>query len=129
MAGGWFFLALSESFEISNQKYQLPGLGSFLSLSYQTQDYRSFMYGLATMALMIIGVDFVLWKPLTVWIGKFAESPNSAVAPKSLFVSLLQKADITDSLKKHLFNFKILHDASLSFLFKRRKLRIAQILK
>ena len=99
MAGGWFFLTLSESFEIANQRYQLPGLGSFLAITYKNQDFTAFSYGIGALVILIMGVDFILFRPLTVWVSKFSESESQDDA-RSLFVTLLQKAESFTHLQK-----------------------------
>ena len=33
MAGGWFFLMISEAFELGDKDFRLPGLGSYMSVA------------------------------------------------------------------------------------------------
>ena len=33
MAGGWFFLMISESFKLGDKDFRLPGIGSYMSVA------------------------------------------------------------------------------------------------
>ena len=33
MAGGWFFLTITEAFQLGDQDFRLPGLGSYMSVA------------------------------------------------------------------------------------------------
>ena len=33
MAGGWFFLMISEAFELGDKDFRLPGIGSYMSVA------------------------------------------------------------------------------------------------
>ena len=54
MAGGWFFLMVTEAFAVGSQNYQVPGLGSYIAMS-----------------IVILAVDRLIWWPLVVWSRKF----------------------------------------------------------
>jgi len=38
MAGGWFFLMVSEAFVLGDHDFRLPGLGSYMSLAIERGD-------------------------------------------------------------------------------------------
>src|SRR5205823_5023100 len=38
MAGGWFFLMISESFQLGEHDFRLPGLGSYMSMAVEKGD-------------------------------------------------------------------------------------------
>ncbi len=86
MAGGWFFIATSETFD----KYKLPGLGSYMS---DAQDSGNKIHQLAAviaMVLMIVGLDQLLWRPIVVWSERFKlEDISSGDPPRSWVVDLL----------------------------------------
>lgn len=97
MAGGWFFLTLCEGFVLGDKSYRLPGLGSFLSLTFEKQQYSSFIAGLSCLIIMVWGVDFLLWRPLIAWSAQYRESPeqDSGTGERSLFLNLLRRSHIT----------------------------------
>lgn len=76
MAGGWFFLTLCESFVLAERKYKLPGLGSYLHETYLSGNMQSFVWGLLTLAGLVVGCDFLIWKPLVAWVGRYADDPS-----------------------------------------------------
>ncbi|KAA8498489.1 Taurine transport system permease protein TauC [Porphyridium purpureum] len=71
VAGGWFFLISIESFELGAEKFQLPGLGSFLAHAADVSDFRAVGYGLAVVICIIIVTDVLLWQPLIAWSERF----------------------------------------------------------
>ncbi len=71
MAGGWFFLTITEASTIGNQNYRVPGLGSYMSVANERGDVRAVVYGIVAMSLVIIVVDRLIWGPLVRWSRKF----------------------------------------------------------
>ncbi|MBI1840197.1 MAG: ABC transporter permease subunit [Verrucomicrobia bacterium] len=71
MAGGWFFLTVSESFVLGEHDYRLPGLGSYMAVAIERGDGSAQALGLIAMALMIIALDQLVWRPLVSWSQKF----------------------------------------------------------
>ena len=80
MAGGWFFLMVSEAFVLGEHDYRLPGLGSYMSLAIEQGDGRAQAMGLFTMLVMIVAVDQGVWRPLVVWSHKFTEEESPRLA-------------------------------------------------
>jgi NitT/TauT family transport system permease protein len=79
MAGGWFFLMVSEAFVLGEHDFRLPGLGSYMSLAIERGDGRAQLLGVLAMLGMIVFVDQVVWRPLVAWSHKFTdEEPNTA---------------------------------------------------
>lgn len=79
MAGGWFFLMVSEAFVLGEHDFRLPGLGSYMSLAIERGDGRAQLLGVLAMLGMIAFVDQVVWRPLVAWSHKFTdEEPTSA---------------------------------------------------
>ncbi|MEY4065758.1 MAG: hypothetical protein RIR26_1966 [Pseudomonadota bacterium] len=100
MAGGWFFLTLCEGFVLGDKNYRLPGLGSFLSVTFEQQQYSAFIAGLICLVLMVWGVDFLLWRPLIAWSSQYRESgeSDSSRAERSLFLELLRKSKLSQTV-------------------------------
>lgn len=76
MAGGWFFLMVSEAFVLGEKDFRLPGLGSYMSLAIEKEDGRAQAMGLLTLLVMIVAVDQGVWRPLVVWSNKFTEEES-----------------------------------------------------
>lgn len=112
MAGGWFFLTTCEAFTLGEKNFLLPGLGSFLSVSFQQQNYISFAAGIVCMIVMILGVDLILWRPLIAWSNIFKESSEER-DEESTFLEFYRKTRITDVFNR-LINM-------MSIVFKRRR--------
>jgi len=71
MAGGWFFLTVSESFQLGGKDFRLPGLGSYMSVANDRGDSWAKFWGVIAMISMIVFLDQFLWRPLVVWGRKF----------------------------------------------------------
>ncbi len=81
MAGGWFFLMVSEAFVLGEHDFRLPGLGSYMSLAIERGDGRAQLLGVLAMLAMIVFVDQLVWRPLVAWSHKFTDQEaNSASA-------------------------------------------------
>jgi NitT/TauT family transport system permease protein len=63
-AGGWFFLMAAEIFTFGDRDFRLPGLGAYLSEAARAGDVSAIAYGVATLVLVIVALDQLLWRPL-----------------------------------------------------------------
>jgi NitT/TauT family transport system permease protein len=91
MSGGWFFLTLCESFTLGNKNFQLPGLGSFLMKTFESGLHFNFLCGLLVMIFLILGSDFLIWKPLVAWVSQYSDHGNcTETAPRSFVLNLLR---------------------------------------
>ena len=73
MAGGWFFLSISEAFVLGEHDFRLPGLGSYMSLAIERGNSREQVFGVLTMLGMVVFVDQLLWRPVVAWAQKFTD--------------------------------------------------------
>lgn len=71
MAGGWFFLTINEAFTLGNQNFQLPGIGSYMSVAMAQGDTKAQIAAVCAMAAMILAVDRLVWWPMVIWSKKF----------------------------------------------------------
>ncbi|MCX7596043.1 MAG: ABC transporter permease subunit [Fischerella sp.] len=91
--GGWFFVAASEAISVLNQKYTLPGLGSYVAAAVAAENLSALGWALLTIAAVILLVDQLFWRPLIAWADKFRlETSASAEAPQSWVFDLLKAA-------------------------------------
>jgi NitT/TauT family transport system permease protein len=82
MAGGWFFLTVSEAFVLGEHDFRLPGLGSYMSLAIERGDGRAQVLGVMAMLGMIVFFDQVVWRPVVAWSQKFTDEERGG-APAS----------------------------------------------
>ncbi|KAB8319821.1 ABC transporter permease subunit [Tolypothrix campylonemoides VB511288] len=91
--GGWFFVAASEAISVLNQKYTLPGIGSYVAAAIAAQDLPALAWALLTIAVVILLVDQLFWRPLIAWSDKFRlEQSSAAEAPNSWLFDLFKAA-------------------------------------
>ena len=57
MAGGWFFLTITEAFSIGTQNYRVPGIGSYMSAAMAKGDVPAEIYAIVAMSAVILIVD------------------------------------------------------------------------
>jgi NitT/TauT family transport system permease protein len=96
VAGGWFALILCEIFTMGDRNFQLPGLGSYIQTATSTGDVRALLAGIATVILIVVATDQLLWRPLIAWSDKFKfEQVESADRVTSPILNLLQQSNLT----------------------------------
>ncbi|HVZ80153.1 MAG TPA: ABC transporter permease subunit [bacterium] len=95
MAGGWFFLTVSEAFQLGDKDFRLPGLGSYMSVAADKGDNVARLWGVVAMVVMITALDQLLWRPLVVWGQKFrVEEGGAEETMRSWFLDLLNQSQV-----------------------------------
>lgn len=93
MAGGWFFLTVTEAFTLRNRDYRLPGIGSYMNEAIQQGDAVAMVAGIIAMTLMIVLVDQVVWRPVVVWSQRFkVEEAVESEPPRSWVLETIQRS-------------------------------------
>jgi NitT/TauT family transport system permease protein len=93
--GGWFFVAASEAISVLNQKYTLPGIGSYVAAAVQAQDLAALGWAFMAIVVVILLVNQVFWQPVVAWADKFRlEQSAAAESPNSWLYNLLKAARI-----------------------------------
>lgn len=93
--GGWFFVAASEAISVLNKDYTLPGIGSYVAAAVAAQDLSALGWAIVAMAVIILLVDQLFWRPLVAWSDKFRlEQSSSGDAPQSWVYDLLKSSRI-----------------------------------
>ena len=101
MAGGWFFLTVNEAFTLGDRDFRLPGVGSYMAVAIEKGDSRAEVWAIVAMALMILAVDQLLWKPLVAWSQRFRlEEIGGAEPPHSWVLDLLRRSWIARRLRE-----------------------------
>lgn len=70
-SNGWFFLVACEIIAVGPIKYNLPGIGSFLAIAAQESKVELVVLGLIALMVLIITLDFLIWRPLSLWSERF----------------------------------------------------------
>ncbi len=93
MAGGWFFLMITEAFKLGDKDFRLPGLGSYMSVAVERGNTLAMIAAIVAMVVMIVFLDQVLWRPVVVWAQRFrVEETAQAEAPQSWLLKLLRRS-------------------------------------
>ncbi|HEY3874192.1 MAG TPA: ABC transporter permease subunit, partial [Candidatus Kapabacteria bacterium] len=101
MAGGWFFLSLSEAFTVGGKDFRLPGIGSYMAMAVQNGNVPGMIGAVIAMGLMIIFLDRVLWKPLVIWSRKFrVEELSGEPTGKSFILTIVQRSELIQSVSR-----------------------------
>jgi NitT/TauT family transport system permease protein len=104
VAGGWFALIFCETFTMGDRNFQLPGLGSYISTATYAGNVRALLAGIATVILIVVATDQLLWRPLIAWSDKFkfeqVESADRVVSP---ILELLRRSTLFSSIPGRIF--------------------------
>jgi NitT/TauT family transport system permease protein len=93
MAGGWFFLSICEATQLGEDDFRLPGLGSYVSVAVKEGQFGPMLWAIFAMVLMIVALDQLLWRPVTVWAQKFrVEEGGHQEAMSSWFLDWLRRS-------------------------------------
>ncbi len=92
MSGGWFFIVASEAFSVGKTQVMLPGVGSWLALAIERQDFTAVAWAVGAMGVVILLYDQLLFRPIVAWADKFRfEQTASQEQPESWFYDLLRR--------------------------------------
>jgi NitT/TauT family transport system permease protein len=98
--GGWFFLAASEAISVLNQSYALPGIGSYVAAAVAKQDVGALGWAVLTMAVVILAIDQIFWRPLVAWSDRFRlDQTSGSRAPRSWIYDLLRASSLPRRLR------------------------------
>ncbi len=93
MAGGWFFLTVTEAFTLGDHDFRLPGIGSYMSVAIDQGNGRAMAGAVVAMIVMIVSVDQLIWRPALAWAQKFKVEETEAVdVPTSWVLDLLRRS-------------------------------------
>ena len=116
--GGWFFVAASEAISVLNQSYTLPGIGSYVARAVSERDLPALGWAIATMAVLILLVDQLFWRPLVAWSDRFRmEQSGGGDGSGSWVFDLLQTARVPSLAAELLAPLAEALDRFLSLLF------------
>ena len=101
MSGGWFFVVASESFTVGRTSVALPGIGSYIALAIEQKDLTAIGYAIATMLLVILLYDQLLFRPLVSWVERFRveSDPGGDDTPESWALTMMRRSRLIQAGK------------------------------
>jgi NitT/TauT family transport system permease protein len=102
MAGGWFFLVASESFQLGARNFRLPGVGSYMAVAMEAGDVRAMVWAVLAMLGIVIGTDQLVWRPLLAWSVRFRLDDEGGGGMHSWFLDLLTRSRPLQRLAENL---------------------------
>jgi len=100
MAGGWFFLTITEAFTLGEHDFRLPGIGSYMSVAINRGNVPAMLAAIVAMVTMIVAVDQLVWRPVIAWAQKFKlEETEAAATPRSWVLDLLRRSRLLSWLR------------------------------
>ena len=95
--GSWFFLTASEFIAVTvgtkTRHYTLPGVGSYVGVAEREGKLGYVIYGIITMIIIILVVNFFFWRPLVAYVEKFrVEQSESDQKARSFILDLLHRS-------------------------------------
>ncbi|MFS8045579.1 ABC transporter permease [Rhizobium sp. BR 314] len=92
MSGGWFFVVASEAITVGDTTVQLPGLGSWLAVAIDKQNFVAVGWAVFAMGIVILLYDQLLFRPIVAWADKFRfEQTAGQQKPRSWVYSLIRR--------------------------------------
>jgi NitT/TauT family transport system permease protein len=101
MSGGWFFVVAAETISVGAHHAMLPGLGSYVATAIAARSLAGVGWALATMLVVIVLCDQLMFRPLVVWAEKFRfEQTAGYAAPESWALRMLRTSRVIAVLRK-----------------------------
>ena len=94
MSGGWFFVVASEAITVGDTTITLPGVGSYIAEANNAGRWDAILAAVATMGVVILLYDQLLFRPIIAWAGKFrVELSVGEQVERSWVLNLLQRTN------------------------------------
>jgi len=91
--GSWFFLTASELIIVGDHRYTLPGVGSYVGVAVEQGELGHVGWGILTMIIMILAVNFVFWRPLVAYVERFRlEQTEGSAKARSVVLNVLRRS-------------------------------------
>lgn len=104
VGGCWFFLTASEMISVNNHTYALPGVGSFVAQSAAENKLGNIWWAILSMIVVVLAIDFFLWKPLTAWAERFRITQSASDEERKSAVLTLIRHSHADEVISKLFS-------------------------
>jgi NitT/TauT family transport system permease protein len=95
MSGGWFFVVASEAISVGHTTVALPGVGSYIALAIEDRNLTAIGWAIATMLIVILLYDQLLFRPLVAWVDRFrVEQEPGEKAPDSWALKMMRRSKL-----------------------------------
>jgi NitT/TauT family transport system permease protein len=102
MSGAWFFVVASEAIMVGDTTVNLPGIGSWIALAIEQQDIKAVVLAVATMAVVILAYDQLVFRPIVAWADKFRfEQTAAQQRPQSWLYDLIRRARLLNRVSDY----------------------------
>jgi NitT/TauT family transport system permease protein len=99
MAGGWFFVTVSEAISVGKTTIALPGIGSYIAVAIDQQNVTAILWAILAMLVVILVYDQLLFRPLVAWADRFRVGDDqSDDPPQSWVLTMLRRSRLIDWL-------------------------------
>ena len=98
-AGGWYFLMAAEIIAVGPVHYKLPGLGSLMYTAAEQGRIGLMLLALGTLVGIIVAMDFLLWRPLSVWAEIFRYEFTAAPPSRSQVLDWWRHSQVAHLVK------------------------------
>jgi NitT/TauT family transport system permease protein len=99
MAGGWFFVTVSEAISVGKTTIALPGIGSYIAVAIAQQNLTAILWAIFAMLVVILIYDQLLFRPLVAWADRFRVGDDqSDDLPQSWVLTMLRRSRLIDWL-------------------------------
>jgi NitT/TauT family transport system permease protein len=93
MSGGWFFVVASEAISVGHTTVSLPGVGSYIALAIEQKNLAAIGWAIATMLIVILLYDQLLFRPLVAWVDRFRVEQEPGVrVPESWALTMMRRS-------------------------------------
>ena len=104
--GAWFFLTASEAITVGGNSYVLPGMGSYVATASAQNNLGAIGWAVVAMIIMVIGVNFLFWRPMVAWAERFRIEDSATVdKPRSLVLDMIRRSQINEWVARPLRPF------------------------
>ncbi|HUO66116.1 MAG TPA: ABC transporter permease subunit [Gammaproteobacteria bacterium] len=101
MSGGWFFVVAAEAITVGNTTFALPGIGSYIALAIEQRNLAAIGWAIATMLVVILLYDQLLFRPLVAWMDRFRiDQDPGAEPPRSWVLSVLRRSQLAGAVRR-----------------------------
>src|SRR6202521_3321640 len=93
MSGGWFFVVAAEVITVGHTTVALPGVGSYIALAIEQKNLTAIGWAIATMLIVILLYDQLLFRPLVAWVDRFRVEQEPGVrVPNSWALTMMRRS-------------------------------------
>jgi NitT/TauT family transport system permease protein len=101
MSGGWFFVVAAEAITVGNTTFALPGVGSYIALAIEQRNLAAIGWAIATMLVVILLYDQLLFRPLVAWMDRFRLDQDPGVEPpRSWVLAVLRRSLLAGAVRR-----------------------------